>query len=275
MTIKPYLFILISILFLIVQKPAIAQSFPIVISGNVLDARTNLPISKVKVTLSGKSSSVFTDINGKYIINNATKAEKYTLSFSHSKYKVEVKELSLKLPQAKEDSIRLNVLLTPNAQKINLALDRKKRLKLFEYVQANKLAKVSRASQLSLFTQNHPQEKAYLHQDKSYYVVGDTIWISGYVVDAQTHQPSNFSRVLYVDLIDQRQQLKQQLKLKIVNGKAAGDIVLDTSYKVGMYRLRAYTKLMANGERAHLFQRKFEVGKTNTASFGGNLSKVE
>ena len=141
-----------------------------------------------------------------------------------------------------------------------------------ELSQAIKLSKITKVKQLKQYTRNRPQEKVYLHHDKSYYALGDTIWVSGYVVNAQSHRPSSLSGVLYVDLIDDRDQLKQQLRLGVKAGKAAGDIVLDTAYAPGTYRLRAYTKLMTYGARTYLFQRKFEIGKPNQSSFEGNLS---
>lgn len=32
------------------------------------------------------------------------------------------------------------------------------------------------------------QEKVYVHMDKPFYLVGDTIWMKGYLVDARTHR---------------------------------------------------------------------------------------
>ena len=43
--------------------------------------------------------------------------------------------------------------------------------------------------QLMLF----PQEKLYLHTDKSAYIAGDTIWFRAHVVDAATHIPATVS----------------------------------------------------------------------------------
>ena len=44
------------------------------------------------------------------------------------------------------------------------------------------------------------QEKAYLHTDKPFYLIGDTIWLKGYLVDAQTHKESDAqSRFLYIE----------------------------------------------------------------------------
>ncbi|HAS46662.1 MAG TPA: hypothetical protein DCS93_39630 [Microscillaceae bacterium] len=141
-----------------------------------------------------------------------------------------------------------------------------------ELAQAIKLSKVAKVKQLKQYTRNRPQEKVYLHQDKSYYALGDTIWVSGYVVNAQTHEPSKLSGILYVDLIDEQNKLQQQIKLKVQEGKVAGDIVLDTNYTTGKYQLRAYTKLMTFGARDYLFRRSFEVGQMNPFSLEGKLT---
>ncbi len=68
-------------------------------------------------------------------------------------------------------------------------------------------------NKLKQYSLRHPQEKVYLHHDKPYYALGETIWFKSYVVDAQSHRPSTLSGVLYVDLIDQNKKLKKQLKL--------------------------------------------------------------
>ena len=48
---------------------------------------------------------------------------------------------------------------------------------------------------------DRPTEKAYLHLDKPYYAVGDTIWFKAYVT-VDLHIPTPLSKVAYVDLTD-------------------------------------------------------------------------
>ena len=58
------------------------------------------------------------------------------------------------------------------------------------------------------------QEKAYLHTDKSFYLIGDTIWMKGYLVDAQTHKESDAqSRFLYIELINRKNKVIQRKKI--------------------------------------------------------------
>lgn len=139
-------------------------------------------------------------------------------------------------------------------------------------MQAIKLSKTQSTKKLQLYTKTHPQEKVYLHQDKGYYAVGDTIWLSGYVVDAWTHVPSDLSKILHVELIDEYNQVKQQLKLFNDKGKAVGEFVIDSKYKPGMYRLRAYTTLMKGFDRSFFFNRQFEIGRMTKKDINATLS---
>ena len=54
------------------------------------------------------------------------------------------------------------------------------------------------------FNQLYPQEKVYLHLDNRSYFIGDTIWFKAYVVNATTLQISNISKVLYVELLNDK-----------------------------------------------------------------------
>src|ERR1700728_514408 len=50
----------------------------------------------------------------------------------------------------------------------------------------------------TLYT-SFPTEKVYLHFDKPYYALGDTIWFKAYLT-LYHHQPSGLSKVIYVDI---------------------------------------------------------------------------
>ena len=45
-----------------------------------------------------------------------------------------------------------------------------------------------------------PQERIYLHADRPYYMVGDTIWFRAHLLDAATRIPVSRSRYVYVEL---------------------------------------------------------------------------
>ncbi len=129
----------------------------------------------------------------------------------------------------------------------------------------------------------YPFEKVYLHFDKPYYAVGDTIWFKAYIT-IDVHQPSSLSKVVYVDIISSKDSIVQTLKLQASGATALGDIILSSPlYKQGNYRIRAYTNWMRNFDAAYFFKKTITVGSaekqisTNisvTGSTQNNTTKV-
>lgn len=110
------------------------------------------------------------------------------------------------------------------------------------------------------FTQGHPIEKVYLHFDKPYYAVGDTIWFKAYVT-AGLHEPSLLSKIVYVDVYTNRDSLVESLKLPVVNSTASGDITLQPLvYRQGNYHFRAYTNYMRNYDPDYFFNKNIAIG---------------
>ena len=46
------------------------------------------------------------------------------------------------------------------------------------------------------------EEKLYVHTDKENCLIGDTIWFTAYLSSAVTNLPSDYSRFMYIDLVD-------------------------------------------------------------------------
>ena len=115
-------------------------------------------------------------------------------------------------------------------------------------------------------------EKVYLHTDKPYYFVGDTIWFKAYVTSGGSNLPSNRSGTLYVDLIDEADSLIQTKKLAITNGSANAEFVLDDSTTLeGNYRIRAYTQLMRNAGPDYFYDRTFTIGNAPSNTVFSNI----
>lgn len=112
----------------------------------------------------------------------------------------------------------------------------------------------------SKFNSSYPIEKVYLHTDKPYYAVGDTIWFKAYVT-IEKHQPSALSRIVYVDLINNRDSVVESQRIAVTNGFASGNIVLNgDTYKQGAYRLRSYTNWMRNFDPDYFYDHTFNIG---------------
>ena len=120
------------------------------------------------------------------------------------------------------------------------------------------LAKI--VTSLQHWTDTIPQEKVYLHMDKPYYALGDTIWFKGYVTIGSRHQLSALSGSLYVDLITEKDSIVRSLKLPITSGMVVGNFILGDDFKEGSYRIRSYTQWMRNAGEDYFFDRTFTVG---------------
>jgi hypothetical protein len=113
---------------------------------------------------------------------------------------------------------------------------------------------------LQRWTDSIPQEKVYLHTDKPYYALGDTIWFKGYVTIGSRHQLSALSGAVYVDLINAEDSTIRALKLPVTSGMIMGNFILGDDYNEGSYRIRAYTQWMRNAGSDYFYDRTFTVG---------------
>ena len=104
------------------------------------------------------------------------------------------------------------------------------------------------------------QEKVYIHTDNQCYFVGDTLWYKAYVVRADNHQPTDMSRLLYVELLSPDGMLvERQTIIVSPKGYTCGQFALTDSLYSGYYELRAYTRWMLNFNMRHHFYRRDET----------------
>jgi hypothetical protein len=130
-------------------------------------------------------------------------------------------------------------------------------------------------AQLQQWFDAHPQEKVYLHTDKPYYLVGDTIWFKAYVTVGSENQLSAISGALYVDLITEGDSIAKQLKLPITTGMSVGNFVLDDDKtREGNYRIRAYTQWMRNAGPDYFYDKTFTIGNSITNTVFAKIDYV-
>lgn len=116
-------------------------------------------------------------------------------------------------------------------------------------------------SKTSKALNDYPSEKIYLHFDKPYYAIADTVWFKAYVTENQ-NLLSGISKIIYVDVINQKDSLIQTIKLPITGGVANGNFPLDqVNYRQGNYHVRAYTMWMLNFDSPAYFNKTFFVGE--------------
>lgn len=102
-----------------------------------------------------------------------------------------------------------------------------------------------------------PVEKIYVHQDRTQYAAGETIWFKVYQSSSRLYPVH--SGIVYVDLIDGLNRLVATTKWKLTNGLAAGHIDLPDDVTTGFYQLRAYTLWMQNFDPSGFFTRELTI----------------
>lgn len=115
---------------------------------------------------------------------------------------------------------------------------------------------------LQEYNKKYAQEKVHLHLDKPYYAIGDDIWFKAYLINTETNGPSDISKALYVELINEKNSIKSQLKLPVVGGVSWGDIKLPDTLSEGNYRIRAYTQWMRNAGPDYFFDKTIKIGNS-------------
>jgi hypothetical protein len=107
----------------------------------------------------------------------------------------------------------------------------------------------------------YPVEKVYLHFDKPYYSVVDTIWFKAYLTSEQ-NLPSLLSKIVYVDVMNSKDSLVSSLKFPVSNSVAYGNLPLDPlNFKQGNYYIRAYTQWMLNFDPDYFFSKNIAIGE--------------
>ena len=121
---------------------------------------------------------------------------------------------------------------------------------LCQQLQAGGLDDIRRALQHASRAQ--VQEKVFVHTDNTCYFVGDTLWYKAYVVRADNLQPTNLSRLLYVELLSPDGLLVERQTIVInPRGYTCGQFRLTDSLYSGYYELRAYTRWNLNFNVRH------------------------
>ena len=105
-----------------------------------------------------------------------------------------------------------------------------------------------------------PEERVYLHFDNTAYYLTETMWFKAYVMSGDKNEPTNVSRVLYVELVAPEGYVVKTKKYKIENdGTCHGEFELNPLLLSGYYEVRAYTRYMLNRGKDAIFSRVFPV----------------
>jgi len=115
-------------------------------------------------------------------------------------------------------------------------------------------------------------EKLYVLSDKDVYTVGETIWMSVWVVDGITHEPGTGSGIVHIDLVDMWGQSQVSRMFQTTVGRAAAQFELPVDLPSGEYQIRAYTRRMREYDEGFQFRRNVRILNRNTPPVGPSFS---
>ena len=117
-------------------------------------------------------------------------------------------------------------------------------------------------AKLQSYNQRVPSERIYVHTDKDFYTAGDIIWFKVYQLDTSLNQTKVFSKVAYVELLDNHNVSTVKAKVELDEKGGSGSLELPLSLNSGYYMLVVYTNWMKNFGVEHFFQKKITVVNT-------------
>jgi hypothetical protein len=112
-------------------------------------------------------------------------------------------------------------------------------------------------SVLKVLDSRYPQEKLYLHYDRSFYNPGETIWFKAYLFAA--NMPSLISKTLYADLIDENGKLIERKIAPVVRSSAAAAFDIPANLTSSHVYVRAYTEWMLNFDSSFIYNKALPI----------------
>ena len=115
------------------------------------------------------------------------------------------------------------------------------------------------------------QEKVYVHINKPYFVIGETLYYTVYVLNATTGEPETPSRIAQIRVLDDEKNLIANQAVRLQNGVGSGAIELSDTLSGQVYSLLAYTNYQKNFGDEHVFVQPFPVYNLNGFRNGSNI----
>lgn len=136
----------------------------------------------------------------------------------------------------------------------------------------------------NIFAQNQPEseenqltgfQKLYVQTDREIYFLGDTIWLSCYLLDGKTHSPAKDDQNLYIDIIDSLGVILKSDVFPVYKGFSEGNIPLTDTLLIGSVVFRAYTNYLRNFGDDWFFYQSLTVERTKNSFEIGNEINTE
>ncbi|WP_299884028.1 hypothetical protein [uncultured Lacinutrix sp.] len=115
-----------------------------------------------------------------------------------------------------------------------------------------------------------PREVVYLHLNKSTYIKGEALGLSGYVIDKETKRPSALTTNLYCVIEDSNNKIIKSKLIRVNNGYLKSVFSIDGLFTSGEYTVKAYTNWMKNFDEQNIFIETITIIDPETTSIVKN-----
>ncbi|MET0635990.1 MAG: hypothetical protein ABWZ25_08165 [Chitinophagaceae bacterium] len=117
---------------------------------------------------------------------------------------------------------------------------------------------------IAIYAEKFPQEKAYIHYDKSTYTPGETIWFKVYLMEGIN--AANASKNFYIDWTDEAGNLVYRTTSPLVNAMSGGQFDIPSTYTGRFLHVKGYTKWMLNFDTAFIYRKDIRILGNTTSS---------
>jgi hypothetical protein len=106
---------------------------------------------------------------------------------------------------------------------------------------------------------NKYREKVVINTDRDLYISGEVVWIKVYKLNGLSGTPSDVSKIVYLELLDESNNALDQIKIWTNGCSGFSGFRLADTLSSGNYLIRAYTKWMLNHNEDLFFYKTLTV----------------
>tara|TARA_R110002051_G_scaffold269806_1_gene330062 strand:- start:29022 stop:30776 length:1755 start_codon:yes stop_codon:yes gene_type:complete len=110
------------------------------------------------------------------------------------------------------------------------------------------------------------QEKVFVHSNSRLAFVGEYIYYSIYCLKDNTGLLSDVSKIAYLKLVNENEEIVLNQKIKLINGKGNSNFFLPSTIPSGNYKLIAYTKWMLNNGNSYFYSNDITIVNPYTSN---------
>ena len=110
-----------------------------------------------------------------------------------------------------------------------------------------------------IYTEHMIQEKMYVHLDRPFYLIGETIWFKAYNLNGSSHRFLDLSKVAYLEVLDADNNALIQTKFALSDGKGNGSLLIPSTLVSGVYKVRCYTNWMKNFNADYYYETSVSI----------------